>query len=62
MNPLKRLDNKSRLLIKIGLITVGTVYGGHKLVQFVSPTEEELLKVLIMFSPMQCIINNMFWI
>lgn len=60
MNPLKRLDSKSRLLIKIGLITVGTVYGGHKLVQFVSPTEEELLKVLIMFSPIQCIINNMF--
>lgn len=33
------------MLLKIALITVVTVYGGHKLVQYVSPTEEELLKV-----------------
>lgn len=46
MNHLKRLDKKTQILIKIGLISVGTVYGGHKLVQFVSPTEEQLLKVI----------------
>ena len=45
MNPFKFLDRKSQVLVKIGVITIGTVYGGHKLVQFVSPTEEELLKV-----------------
>lgn len=38
-------DNKTKMLLKISLITVGTVYGGHKLVQFVSPTKEELLEV-----------------
>ncbi len=38
-------DEKTKMLIKIALITVGTVYGGHKLVQFVSPSEEDLLKV-----------------
>lgn len=38
-------DEKTKMLIKIALITVGTVYGGHKLVQFVSPSEEDILKV-----------------
>ena len=32
-------------LAKIAAITVGTVYGGHLLVQYVTPTEEELLAV-----------------
>lgn len=39
-------DKKTMTLMKIGVITVFTVYGGHKLVQFVSPTKEELLQVL----------------
>lgn len=39
-------DKKTIILMKIGVITVFTVYGGHKLVQFVSPTKEELLQVL----------------
>ena len=39
-------DNKTIILMKIGAITILTVYGGHKLVQFVSPTKEELLQVL----------------
>lgn len=43
---LLNFDRKTILLAKIGLITVSTVYGGHKLVQYVSPTEEELLKAL----------------
>lgn len=41
------MSNKSKMLIKIALITVSTVYGGHKLVRFVSPTKEELLEVFI---------------
>ena len=45
MNLFNILDKKLQVLLKIGFITVGTVYGGHKLVQFVSPTKEELLKV-----------------
>jgi hypothetical protein len=32
-------------LAKIIAITVGAVYGGHLLVQYVTPTEEELLAV-----------------
>lgn len=47
INKFFNLDKKTGILIKIGLITFITVYGGHKLVQFVSPTEEELLKVMI---------------
>lgn len=39
-------DKKTITLAKIGMVTFLTVYGGHKLVQFVSPTEEELLQVL----------------
>jgi len=41
-----KFDKKTIILMKIGAITVLTVYGGHKLVQFVSPTKEELLQVL----------------
>lgn len=40
-----KLDPKSKILIKLVVISVGTVYGGYKLVQCVSPNEEELLKV-----------------
>jgi hypothetical protein len=39
-------DKKTITLMKIGAITVFTVYGGHRLVQFVSPTKEELLEVI----------------
>lgn len=39
-------DKKTIILMKISAITVLTVYGGHKLIQFVSPTKEELLQVL----------------
>ena len=38
-------DQKSKILIKIIIISIGTVYGGYKLVQYVSPSEAELLKV-----------------
>lgn len=34
-------------LAKIVAITVGTVYGGHILVKYVTPTEEELLAVRV---------------
>ena len=39
------IDKKTIILMKIAIITMGTVYGGNKLVQFVSPSEEELLEV-----------------
>lgn len=42
-------DKKTILIAKIGVITFFTVFGGHKLVQFVSPTEEELLQVFLEF-------------
>lgn len=41
-----KFDKKTIILMKIGTITFLTVYGGHKLVQFVTPTKEELLQVL----------------
>lgn len=36
---------KHFMLAKIIAITVCTVYGGHRLVKYVTPTEEELLAV-----------------
>lgn len=50
-NKYLNLDEKSLMFMKITFLTVGLVYGGHKLVQFVSPTKEELLKV---FQHSQC--------
>lgn len=45
MSPATANKAKYIKLAKIIAITVGTVYGGHKLVQYVTPTEEELLAV-----------------
>lgn len=42
------LSKKSLIILKLISISAGIVYGGHKLVQFVTPTEEELLKVKLL--------------
>lgn len=54
---------RGKVLLKIAWITVATVYGGHKLVQYVSPTEEELLAVRIVritISLFKCALNRDF--
>ena len=42
---LHNFSKKNITFMKIVFVSIGTVYGGHKLVQYVSPTEEDLLKV-----------------
>lgn len=52
-------SDTAKIWVKIGVITAGTVYGGHKLVQYVTPTEEELLKAIHNY--FQLIKNNILF-